>query len=105
MLIVRNQILYINKPQTLIFGSDSEWFGRINLHVGLSAAEIFDFYRYEMPNFGWNEITSIRSDISILTYIRGERVANIRIHSSKVKDSIVWITVSPKETGISSSAK
>jgi hypothetical protein len=63
----------------------------------MSGAEVFDFYRYEMPNFGWKEITSIRSDISLITYERGERIANVRIDSSSARGTEVWVTVSPRE--------
>ena len=87
----------MNVRESLIFGGDSEWFGRINLTVDLSAAETFDFYRYEMPNFGWKQITSIRSDVSLLTYTRASRVANIRITPSRVRGAEVWITVSPRD--------
>ena len=87
----------MNVEKSLIFGADSEWFGRINLTVDLSAAEAFDFYRYEMPNFGWTQITSIRSDVSILTYTRVSRVANIRITPARVRGAEVWITVSPRD--------
>ena len=66
------------------------------LDMFYSRACIFDFYRFEMPNFGWKEITSIRSDVSLLTYDRGGRVANIRITRTKVSGAEVWITVSPK---------
>ena len=87
----------MNVGKSLIFGGDSEWFGRINLTVDLSAAEAFDFYRYEMPNFGWKQITSIRSDVSLLTYTRATRVANIRITPARVRGAEVWITVSPRD--------
>ena len=83
--------------KSLIFGSESEWFGKINLIVSMSGAEVFDFYRYEMTNFGWKEITSIRSDISLITYERGERIANVRIDSSSSRGTEVWVTVSPRE--------
>lgn len=69
----------MNLQKSLVFGADSEWFGRLNLIVNLSGAEVFDFYIYEMPNFGWREITSIRSDVSLITYERGGRIANVRI--------------------------
>ena len=32
---------------TVIFGSDDEWFGRLSLIPNLSHAETFDFFRYE----------------------------------------------------------
>ena len=85
--------------KSLVFGSDSEWFGRINLIVNMSGAEVFDFYRFEMPNFGWKEITSIRSDISLITYERAGRIANVRIDSSSSRGTEVWVTVSPRGTG------
>ena len=81
------------------FGAESEWFGRINLIVGMNGAEVFDFYRFEMPNFGWKEITSIRSDISLITYQRGGRIANVRIDSTSKRSTEVWVTVSPKDAG------
>ena len=67
----------MNIQKSLVFGSESDWFGRLNLIVSMSGAEVFDFYRFEMPNFGWKEITSIRSDISLITYERAGRIASI----------------------------
>ena len=89
----------MNLEKSLVFGAESEWFGRINLIVGMNGAEVFDFYRFEMPNFGWKEITSIRSDISLITYQRGGRIANVRIDSTSKRSTEVWVTVSPKDTG------
>ena len=53
---------------TVIFGSDDEWFGRLSLIPNLSHAETFDFFRYEMPNLNWKEITNVRSTSSVLSY-------------------------------------
>ena len=89
----------MNLEKSLVFGGESDWFGRLNLIVGMNGAEVFDFYRFEMPNFGWKEITSIRSEISLITYQRGSRIANIRIDSTIRRQAEVWITVSPKDTG------
>ena len=91
----------MNIEKSLVFGSESDWFGRLNLVVSMSGAEVFDFYRYEMPNFGWKEITSIRSNISLITYERGGRIANVRIDSSSTRGTEVWVTVSPRDTGSS----
>ena len=93
----------MNLEKSLVFGADSEWFGRLNLVVNLSGAAVFDFYIYEMPNFGWREITSIRSDVSLITYERGGRIANVRIDSSSTRGTEVWVTVSPRDTGSSNS--
>ena len=87
----------MNIQKSLVFGSESDWFGRLNLIVSMSGAEVFDFYRFEMPNFGWKEITSIRSDISLITYERAGRIANVRIDSSSSRGTEVWVTVSPRE--------
>mgnify|MGYP000155003135 FL=1 len=95
----------MNLEKSLVFGADSEWFGRLNLIVNLSGAEVFDFYQYEMPNFGWREITSIRSDVSLITYERGGRIANVRMDSSSTRGTEVWVTVSPRDTGGSSNTK
>ena len=89
----------MNIEKSLLFGSQSDWFGRLNLIVNMSGAEVFDFYRFEMPNFGWKEITSIRSDISLITYERGERIATVRIDSSSTRGTEVSVTVSPRVTG------
>ena len=89
----------MNIGKSLLFGSESDWFGRLNLIVSMGGAEVFDFYRFEMPNFGWKEITSIRSDISLITYERGERIATVRIDSSSTRGTEVSVTVSPRVTG------
>jgi len=44
------------------------------------------------------EITSIRSDISLITYERAGRIANVRIDSSSARGTEVWVTVSPRDT-------
>lgn len=89
----------MNIEKSLLFGSQSDWFGRLNLIVNMGGSKVFDFYRFEMPNFGWKEITSMRSDISLITYERGERIATVRIDSSSTRGTEVSVTVSPRVTG------
>ena len=47
--------------------------------------------------FGWQEVTSVRAIISVLTYERGPRVATIQILSNKIKGTVVTVTMSPKD--------
>ncbi len=56
-----------------------------------------------MPNIGWRENTSIRSDISLITYERGGRIANVRIDTSTTRGTEVLVTVSTRDTGSNNS--
>ncbi len=82
--------------QTLIFGSESNWFGRLTFDATRDNAGTYDYFRLEMPNFGWEEVTSVRSEISILTYSRESRVATIQLSSNNMGGSRVSVTISPK---------
>jgi len=81
---------------TLVFGTNDAWIGRLVVKSSHSANDMFDFYKQEMPGFDWQEITSVRSATSVMTYTRGERVATIQIASSTLKGATVTITVSPR---------
>lgn len=86
----------INLDQTVVFGSGEEWFGRIALTVGFNSDQMFDFFKQELPGFSWQEITSVRSATSVLTYQRRERIATIQISGRTLTGSDVMVTVSPK---------
>ena len=81
---------------TVIFGSDEEWFGRLSLVPNLSHAETFDFFRYEMPNLNWKEITNVRSTSSVLSYEKENRVVTIQISNSYGK-TLCSVNMSPKK--------
>lgn len=82
--------------KTLIFGSESNWFGRLTFEVLRDHAATYDYFKVEMPNFGWEEVTSVRSEMSILTYTRENRVATIQLSSNNMGGSRASVTVSPK---------
>jgi hypothetical protein len=81
---------------TVIFGSDDEWFGRLSLIPNLSHAETFDFFRFEMPNLNWKEITNVRSTSSVLSYEKENRVVTIQISNSYGK-TLCSVNMSPKK--------
>ncbi len=86
---------------TVIFGSDDEWFGRLSLGrlsliPNLSHAETFDFFRYEMPNLNWKEITNVRATSSVLSYEKENRVVTIQITNSYGK-TLCAVNMSPKK--------
>ena len=86
----------MDMSNTVIFGSDDEWFGRLSLIPNLSHAETFDFFRYEMPNLNWKEITNVRSTSSVLSYEKENRVVTIQITNSYGK-TLCSVNMSPKK--------
>ncbi|MCW8836837.1 MAG: hypothetical protein OQJ99_10805 [Rhodospirillales bacterium] len=87
--------------RTHVFGGGEQWIGQLVLSTSHKSADMFDFYKQEMPGFGWRELTSIRGETSVMAYIRDGRVATIRIESATIQGSEVLLTVSPEESGAS----
>ena len=86
----------LDMERTLVFGADESWFGRLVISSSHSANDMFDFYKQKLPEFGWQEITSIRAAISVLTFSRQDRVATIQVQSETLHGSEAAITVSPR---------
>ncbi len=86
----------LQMDQTLIFGTNDTWIGRLVIQTSHSANDMFDFYKREMTGFDWQEITSVRSKTSVMTYTRGERVATIQIEGRTLRGATVTVTVSPR---------
>lgn len=82
--------------RSLVLGARDEWIGRLSLTAGDNATAAYDFFLVEMPKFGWQEITSVRSEVSVLSYSRGERVATVQIRARTLGGSLVDVTVSPR---------
>ena len=86
----------MDMKNTVIFGSDEDWFGRLALLPNMSHAETFDFFRYEMPNLNWLEITNVRATSSVLSYEKDSRIVTIQI-SNSYRKTICSINMSPKK--------
>ncbi len=82
--------------RSLVLGAHDAWVGRLAMHVGGGPGALYDFYAREMTGFGWREITSVRSEISVLTYGRGERVATVQIRGDTLRGARVDVTISPR---------
>jgi hypothetical protein len=86
----------MNVERTLVLGARDAWIGRLAVTTGMAATAAYDFVIREMPKFGWSEITSVRSGISVITYARGERVATVQIVARTLGGSQIDVTVSPR---------
>lgn len=82
--------------RTLVLGPQESWLGRLVLDTSNSPTSMFDFYKQRTPQFGWREITSVRSAVSVLTYGRGERVMTVQIRAKTIAGSELDITLSPR---------
>lgn len=89
-------VMVLNKTQ--IFGSASVWYGRLAVHTDHKLSTAFNFYKEKMPQFGWQEITIIRSVQSIMIYQRQDRIATIQIDAAALSGSDIVITITPHET-------
>ncbi len=86
----------IDVEKTLVFGAGEDWIGQLVLNSSFGAFDMFDFFKQKMPEFGWLEITSVRSATSVLTYSRQSRIATIQIRGKSLGGSVSTITVSPR---------
>ena len=79
--------------RTLLFGSEPI-IGRLVFSAPYSQTSVFDFYMLEMPKFGWREITMIRSQNSVLTFEKENRIATIQLSSTAVSGTDVVLDIS-----------
>jgi hypothetical protein len=81
--------------ESLIFGRDDKWTGRLVIETEVSASAAYEYFQREMPNQQWIELTALRSDVSLLSFSRMDRVATLTIESETLSGATVTITVSP----------
>ncbi len=86
----------MDTDRSLVLGTRDAWIGRLAIKIGRSSSSIYDFYSREMDRFGWREITSVRSEMSVLSYQQGQRIATIQIWNATLGGAKIDITVSPK---------
>jgi len=86
----------MDTARTLVFGSGESWYGQLGLDTDHNADSIFDFYKQELAGFGWQEITSVRAQLSVLTYERQGRILSIQIQTGSLGGAFVTLTVSPR---------
>ena len=67
--------------------------GRFVFTTSENHIEVFDFFRNELPKFGWKKISEISSDSSLLNYQNNQRFASIQIFERTLYGSKVKITV------------
>ncbi|MDR3326259.1 MAG: hypothetical protein LBS66_02985 [Rhodospirillaceae bacterium] len=69
----------MDTDRTLLLSYGEDWLGRLIYSTSGNTNELYDLYKSNMSNLGWQEFSSVRSAISIQTWQRGDRVAIIQI--------------------------
>lgn len=84
----------LDAQYSLILGGGDQWTGRLVLNINSSHSETFALYTTQMPQFGWEPLSSVQSEISLLTFVRGERATTIEIRGAPGKNEcLVQITM------------
>jgi hypothetical protein len=87
----------LDSGKSLALGVGERWIGRIVFTSGTSSGDMFDFYRSEMPKYGWTEGAVVRAETSILTFNSPStnRTAVVQISSRTLGGAYVEMVVSP----------
>lgn len=86
----------IDLDRTMVFGTERDWIGRIALSSSASVSDTYDFYKREMPRYGWTELTSVRSATSVLSYQMANRIATIQVTGQRFGGSAVEFWMNPR---------
>jgi hypothetical protein len=91
----------LDSGKSLALGVGERWIGRIVFTSGTSSGDMFDFYRSEMPKYGWSEGAVVRAETSILTFnsLATNRTAVVQISSRTLGGAYVEMVVSPNGAG------
>lgn len=94
----------MDADHSLVLGAREAWVGRLVMRVSDDVATMYDFYARQMPGFGWRPITSVRGEVSTLTFARAERVAMVQVSSRTIWGSEIRLTMSPQHDEMAPSA-
>ncbi len=93
-----NNILDVDR--TVVVGDQADWVGRIVFTSPMSVDDTVEFYRREMPRFGWSELAATRSETSVLSYQADARVATIQLQpAAQPRGTKVEFWVNPRPAG------
>ncbi len=94
------------KPaQSLILGQGDQWVGRMVLDVGRDAAIAYKFFYDTYPARGWNLVTAVRGEVSLLVFANAERSITVEVRQGHVLGGgTVTLTATPTRAGATSGA-
>ena len=85
----------IKQQETLVMGSGSTWTGRISLSVSGEPQAVFAYFHDTLPGSGWTLTSSSFAKLSLLSFAKADRIANVQIQNGNFGNNDVLITVTP----------
>ncbi len=85
------------KDESIIIAKKSGWLGRLVFTTSESQLTVYDFFRNELQKFGWDKISEVSSESSLLNYQSGKRFASIQIFERTLFGSRVLVSVTEIE--------
>ena len=88
--------------RTVVIGGDADWVGRIVFTSPMTVDDTLEFYRHEMPQYGWSELAATRSTTSVLSYQAGARIATIQLQPQTLRSGTMvefWDNPRPSAEG------
>lgn len=92
----------LDVDRTVVVGGGNDWLGRIFFSAPMSVEQTIDFYRHDMPRYGWTELAVTQSDTSVLAYQMGNRMATIELTPRPAVGATqveFWVNPLPARTG------
>ena len=58
----------LDREKSIIISKTRGWLGRLTFDTSEKQITVFDFFRNELPKFGWKKLSEVSSDTSLLNY-------------------------------------
>jgi len=71
----------INK--SMVMGSGDTWTGHLVYETDKPQVEVIDFTTSQMQGVGWMKLSELRGKETVITFIKGQRVATVRVTTDK----------------------
>lgn len=91
--VPENAMMDLSKTE--IYGKDENWVGKLVFESPYDSIGLYDFFKTELPNFGWVEVASTHGIAPVLVYGRYPRIVLISIHPKRSGGSITTLTMTP----------
>ena len=85
----------IKQQESLVMGSGTAWTGRLSVTVAGEPQQVFAWFRDGLPGAGWTLTSSSFSKLSLLTFTKADRIANVQMQAGSFGANDVLITVAP----------